>query len=83
MQAEIERWVRETKDPTRLRELFAALGDDPLRIAECLARPLVAERSMRRLFAADANLHGPQASRLVALLDTVATPATFSTTPSR
>ena len=33
-----------TKQPEVLRELFAALGNDPFVIAECLARPLLAER---------------------------------------
>ena len=27
-----------------LREVFEALGDDPFMIAECLARPVLAER---------------------------------------
>ena len=30
-----------------LRELWAALGNDPQLIAECLARPLVAEQALR------------------------------------
>ena len=30
-----------SKQPEVLRELFAALGNDPLVIAECLARPVL------------------------------------------
>src|SRR5206468_703913 len=36
-----------TKQPEVLRELFAALGNDPFVIAECLARPVLAERFAR------------------------------------
>src|SRR4030095_10129844 len=44
LQAEMERMASDTKKPEVLRELFAALGNDPFVIAECLARPLLAER---------------------------------------
>ena len=44
LQAEMERMARNTKQPEVLRELFEALGNDPSVIAECLARPIVAER---------------------------------------
>lgn len=47
LQAEIERMARQTKQLAVLRELWAALRDDPLVVAECLARPLLAERLMR------------------------------------
>ena len=47
LQAEIERQARHTQQPDLLRELWAALGNDPLLVAECLARPLVAERELR------------------------------------
>ena len=36
--------AQHTKQPEVLRELFEALGNDPFVIAECLARPLLAER---------------------------------------
>src|SRR5262249_12594717 len=35
-----------TKQPEVLRELFKVLGNDPFVIAECLARPVLAERSL-------------------------------------
>ena len=41
--------ARDTKQPEVLRELFHALGDDPAVIAECLARPVLAERSIADL----------------------------------
>jgi hypothetical protein len=44
LQAEMDRMARHTKQPDVLRELFAALGNDPFVIAECLARPVLAER---------------------------------------
>jgi hypothetical protein len=44
LQAEMDRMARDTKQPEVLHELFEALGNDPFVIAECLARPLLAER---------------------------------------
>ncbi len=44
LQAEIDRMAQRTKQPEVLRELFAALGNDPFVIAECLARPILEER---------------------------------------
>ena len=44
LQDETNRMAEHTKQPQVLRELFAALGNDPFVIAECLARPLLAER---------------------------------------
>jgi N-acetylneuraminic acid mutarotase len=44
LQAEMDRMAQHTKQPEVLRELFEALGNDPFVIAECLARPIVAER---------------------------------------
>ena len=49
LQAEMERMARHTKQPEVLRELFEALGNDPFVIAECLARPVLAERLISRL----------------------------------
>jgi N-acetylneuraminic acid mutarotase len=44
LQGETNRMAEYTKQPQVLRELFAALGNDPFVIAECLARPLLADR---------------------------------------
>ena len=46
LQAEIDRMAKHTKQPEVLRELFEALGNDPSVIAECLARPVLAERTL-------------------------------------
>jgi len=40
----MNRMVKQTKQPEVLHELFAALGNDPFVIAECLARPVLTER---------------------------------------
>jgi hypothetical protein len=44
LQAEMDRMAQHTKQPHILRELFEALGNDPFVVAECLARPALAER---------------------------------------
>src|SRR5437899_8356871 len=44
LQAEMDRMAEHTKQPEVLRELFDALGNDPFVIAECLARPVLAQR---------------------------------------
>src|SRR6185503_15343017 len=58
LQAEMERIASHTKQPEVLRELFAALGNDPFVIAECLARPVLAERLLTELYAHDQRFHG-------------------------
>src|SRR5881396_4001056 len=49
LQAEMERIASHTKQPAVLRELFAALGNDPFVIAECPARAVLAERLLTEL----------------------------------
>src|SRR5437867_7702885 len=46
LQAEMDRMAQHTNQPEVLNELFEALGNDPVVIAECLARPTLAERSL-------------------------------------
>src|SRR5438132_12501700 len=53
LQAEMERMASHTKQPGVLREIFGSLGNDPLVIAECLARPLLTERLIADLSAQD------------------------------
>src|SRR5437016_5082637 len=53
LQAEMERMASHTKQPGVLHELFAALGNDPFVIAECLARPVLAERLLTNFYAHD------------------------------
>jgi len=49
LQTEIDRMAQHTKQPEVLRELFEALGNDPFVIAECLARPILADRAIAGL----------------------------------
>src|SRR6185437_2428270 len=44
--------------PEMLRSLWAALGDDPLAVAETLARPVLAERLARSFQASDPRFEG-------------------------
>src|SRR6478672_3691216 len=53
LQAEMNRMAQHTKQPEVLRELFKALGNDSLVIAECLARPVLTERLIGDLSAPD------------------------------
>ena len=58
LQAEMERMAQHTKQPEVLRDLFAALGNDPFVIAECLARPALSERLVTNFYAHDQRFHG-------------------------
>jgi N-acetylneuraminic acid mutarotase len=53
LQSEMKRMASHTKQPGVLRELFAALGNDPFVIAECLAKPALVERLVAQLQAQD------------------------------
>jgi N-acetylneuraminic acid mutarotase len=68
LQAEMERIASHTKQPGVLRELFAALGNDPFVIAECLARPALAERLLNNLYTHDQRIHGELKQRAEAEL---------------
>ena len=69
LQAEMDRMARNTKQPEVLRELFEALGNDPAVIAECLARPILAERLIADLSAQDQTrqVESPQTEALRAM----------------
>ena len=54
----MDRMAQHTKQPEVLRELFEALGNDPFIIAECLARPALAERLLTNWYAYDQRIHG-------------------------
>src|SRR6202795_851500 len=58
LQAEMDRMAQHTKQPKVLRELFAALGNDPFVIAECLARTALSERLVTDFYAHDQRFHG-------------------------
>ncbi len=51
LQTEMERMANQTRQPEVLRELFEALRNDAFVIAECLARPILAERLASELAA--------------------------------
>jgi len=70
LQAEMERIASHTKQPEVLRELFAALGNDPFVIAECLVRPVLAERAITELYVHDQRFHGELKRRAEAELRT-------------
>jgi hypothetical protein len=57
LQAEMDRMARDTNQPEVLRELFEALGNDPAVVAECLARPTLAERLIADLSAQNQTRH--------------------------
>ena len=67
LRAELERIERQTRLPGRLREIYRALGSDPVLIHECFARPVLVDRLSRNFFAFDPEIHAAaraEASRL-------------------
>src|SRR5437660_9548296 len=58
LQAEMDRMAQHTRQPEVLQELFEALGNNPFVIAECLARPALAERLITNWYAYDQTIHG-------------------------
>jgi hypothetical protein len=57
LRRETDRMAAATRMPDRLRELYAALGNDPLLVEECLARPALVDRLTRNFFAFDEAIH--------------------------
>jgi N-acetylneuraminic acid mutarotase len=79
LQVEMNRMAQHTKQPDVLRELFQALGNDPFVIAECLARPALAEGFVTNLDRRDQKQLGSsqakaktQVPREVAAIDSIA-----------
>ena len=67
LQKELERIARDTLLPERLKEIYAALGDDPMLVREAFVRPILVERLVRELVAADERIQAnprAQAERL-------------------
>jgi VCBS repeat-containing protein len=56
LQAEINRQASQTQEPELLGAIWAALGNNPVLIAECLARPVLAERLIHNQFEQDERL---------------------------
>ena len=67
LRKEMERQARETRMPERLRELYAALGDDAFLVQECLARAVLVDRLLRNFFAYDARFHAAARAEAEAL----------------
>jgi len=76
LQAEMDRMAKHTHQSETLRELFAALGNDPFVIAECLARPIVAEQLLAGLTIMEGAWSAP---RSLPAADTVASTVSMST----
>lgn len=57
---EVRRIDTTTRAPEMLAEIKAALGNDPARFAQTVARPIVVERELRRHFENDDSLHAPR-----------------------
>jgi N-acetylneuraminic acid mutarotase len=83
LQAEINRMARETRQSEVLRELFEALGNDPAVIAECLARPILAERLIAELSMRGQTRHveSPQTEALRAMSVATTSGQVFYTLP--
>ena len=58
LRAELERMAKNTRFPDRLNEIYGALGQDPVLILECFARPILVERLSHDFFASDERIHG-------------------------
>src|SRR5947207_9041051 len=72
LQAEMDRIAKQTKQPEVLRELFKALGNDPFVIAECVARPIVAERLLTGLDTPDVRSDAGLSQSRIAEVETEA-----------
>jgi N-acetylneuraminic acid mutarotase len=59
----MDRMASHTRQPELLRELFAALNNDPFIVAECLARPILSERLVGELNAGSSPLAEAQSMR--------------------
>jgi hypothetical protein len=57
VQAELDRMAAHTKAPKVLAEIFAALHNDPQRIAASLAEPALVDRLIRSWYAGDGRFH--------------------------
>jgi N-acetylneuraminic acid mutarotase len=64
LQGEMERMATHTKQPAVLQELFEALGNDPLIIAECLARPTLLEHLGSNFYGHDQKFQAQRRRRV-------------------
>jgi hypothetical protein len=75
LQAEMNRMAASTRAPDVLRELYAALGNDPFVVAETLARQTLADRLAHDWYARDERFHGALRLRAEAALARVSSAA--------
>jgi N-acetylneuraminic acid mutarotase len=75
LERELDRMSRNTRMPARLRELFAALDDDPVLIQECLVRPTLVDRLARNFYAFDPRFHATSRQEADSLRDALVTGA--------
>ncbi|HEV8202500.1 MAG TPA: hypothetical protein VGS03_21010 [Candidatus Polarisedimenticolia bacterium] len=68
LRAEIDRMAATSRAPGVLEEIFAALGNDPVLVAEALARPILADRLIREAYARDPRFHGDLKASIEQLL---------------
>jgi hypothetical protein len=60
IEVEIQRINATTRAPEVLADLKAVLGNDPVRFAQTVAKPILVERELRLRFDNDDQLHAPQ-----------------------
>ena len=58
LQADINRMIRNSKNKKRLFEIFEALDNDPITIAECLSRPYLVRDKLQRNYIWNNRFHG-------------------------
>jgi N-acetylneuraminic acid mutarotase len=61
---EWQRIERESQYPDRLREIYRALGNDPMRIAECFVRPVLTQRLTDGFFDQDERVQADVRQRV-------------------
>ena len=67
LRRELNRIVTGTQMPDRLQAVFQALGNDPVLILECFARPSLVDRLIRNRYDFDPALHAPERARAEAV----------------
>jgi N-acetylneuraminic acid mutarotase len=70
---ELDRMARESRMPGGLIELYAALGNDPLLIQECLVRPVLVNRRVRQLFQRDGTIHAHARQEIESIREALST----------
>lgn len=57
LQHDLDRMVKNTKDPKRLKELFAVLNNNPMTIAQCVSRPYLVQKKTANSFNWHKEIH--------------------------